>query len=74
MKVKILYFAVLRERRGVSDEMLDLPEGGDVAMALAMIAKQHPHVAPSLPRVQVAVNQVIVAAPTAGGLPRPRAT
>jgi len=62
MNVKILYFAVLRERRGVSEETLELPEGGDVAMALAMIAKQHPPVAPLLPRAQVAVNQRIVAA------------
>jgi len=65
MKVKILYFAVLRERRGVSHETLDLPDGGDVAMALATIAKQHPHIAPLLPRAQVAVNQTIVAGPTA---------
>ena len=62
MKVKILYFAVLRERRGVSHETLDLPDGGDVAMALATIAKQHPHIAPLLPRAQVAVNQTIVVA------------
>jgi len=64
MNVKILYFAGLRERRGVSEETLALPDGGDVAMALAMIAKQHPHVAPLLPRIQVAVNQVMVAGPT----------
>jgi len=64
MNVKILYFAGLRERRGVSEETLSLPDGGDVAMALATIAKQHPHVAPLLPRVQVAVNQVMVAALT----------
>src|SRR3569623_1630136 len=62
MYVKILYFAGLRERRGVSAEPLDLPAGADVAMALAMIAKQNPGVAPLLPRAQVAVNQRIVAA------------
>jgi len=62
MNVKILYFAMLRERRGASQEMVELPDGGDVAMALAVIAKQHPQVAPLLPRAQVAVNQVVVAA------------
>ena len=62
MNVKILYFALLRERRGASQETLELPDGGDVAMALAVIAKQHPQVAPLLPRAQVAVNQVVVAA------------
>ena len=64
MRVKILYFAQLRERRGAPTETLDLPAGGDVAMAMAMIAKQHPQVAPLLPRVQVALNQVMVVATT----------
>ena len=62
MQIKVLYFAVLRERRGAPSETLELPAGGDVAMALAVIAKQHPQVASLLPRVQVAVNQVIVPA------------
>jgi len=64
MRVKVLYFAVLRERRGTSSETLELPAGGDVAMALATIAKSNPLVAPLLPRAQVAVNQVVVAATT----------
>jgi molybdopterin synthase catalytic subunit len=67
MRVKVLYFAVLRERRGTSSEIIDLPAGGDVAMALATIAKQNPQVAPLLPRIQVAVNQVVVVATTALG-------
>jgi molybdopterin synthase catalytic subunit len=62
MKITVLYFAQLRERRGAPMDTLDLPDEGDVAMALATIAKLHPDVAPHLPRVQVAVNQVIVAA------------
>ncbi|HEY4187802.1 MAG TPA: molybdenum cofactor biosynthesis protein MoaE [Polyangia bacterium] len=64
MHVNILYFAVLRERRGAATETLELPVGGDVAMALAIIAKQHPQVAPLLPRAQVAINQIVVAATT----------
>lgn len=64
MRVKVLYFAVLRERRGASAEVIDLPPGGDVAMALATIAKHNPQVAPLLPRAQVAVNQVVVVATT----------
>jgi molybdopterin converting factor subunit 1 len=62
MQIKVLYFAVLRERRGAASETLDLPADGDVAMALAVIAKQHPQIAPLLPRVQVAVNQVMAPA------------
>ena len=64
MRVTVLYFAQLRERRGASSDLLELPADGDVAMALATIAKRHPAVAPHLPRVQVAVNQVVVAATT----------
>jgi len=62
MRIKVLYFAVLRERRGAPSETLELPAGGDVAMALAIIAKQHPQIASLLPRVQVAVNQVMAPA------------
>ncbi|MES1171794.1 MAG: molybdenum cofactor biosynthesis protein MoaE [Bacteroidota bacterium] len=62
MRISVLYFAQLRERRGASTDALDLPAGGDVAMALATIAKRHPELAPHLPRVQVAVNQVVVGA------------
>lgn len=64
MRVTVLYFAQLRERRGVASEILELPGDGDVAMALAIIAKSHPQIAPQLPRAQVAVNQVVVAATT----------
>ncbi len=64
MQVTVLYFAQLRERRGAATDMLELPPDGDVAMALAIIAKRYPLLAPLLPRVQVAVNQVVVAATT----------
>jgi molybdopterin converting factor subunit 1 len=62
MQVTVLYFAMLRERRGVSREILELPAGGDVATALAIIAKHNPDLAPWLPRIQVAVNEVLAPA------------
>jgi MoaE-MoaD fusion protein len=64
MQISVLYFAQLRERRGAATDTMELPLDADVAMALAMIAKKHPDVAPHLPRVQVAVNQVVVVATT----------
>lgn len=68
MRVRVLYFAHLRERRGAESELIDLSSeggrGGDVATVLAVIAKSHPDIAPLLPRVQVAVNQVVVPATT----------
>jgi MoaE-MoaD fusion protein len=62
MWVTVLYFAMLRERRGATQDAIELPEGGDVATALAVIAKRNPQLAPWLPRIQVAVNQVVVPA------------
>jgi MoaE-MoaD fusion protein len=64
MKVEVRYFAVLRDRLGVSREEVEVPTGGDVATVLATIAKKRPAIAPLLPRVQVAVNQVVVVATT----------
>jgi molybdopterin synthase catalytic subunit len=57
-----LYFAVLRERLGLAEEVVEIPGGGTVAAALAAIAARHPIVAPLLPRVQTAVNRTMVAA------------
>jgi molybdopterin synthase catalytic subunit len=62
MQVTVLYFAMLRERRGASQETVELPEGGDVATVLAVIAKRSPELAPWLPRIQVAVNQIMAPA------------
>ena len=67
MRVTVLYFAQLRECRGTGSDVLDLPTGVDVATALATLAKQHPQIAALLPRVQVAVNQVVVVATTVLG-------
>jgi molybdopterin converting factor subunit 1 len=64
MQITVLYFAQLRERRGAATDRMELPADADVAMAMAMMAKQHPDLAPHLPRVQVAVNQVVVGATT----------
>jgi MoaE-MoaD fusion protein len=64
MKVEVRYFAILRDRLGVSREEVEVPAGGDVATVLATIAKRRPEIAALLPRVQVAVNQVVVVATT----------
>ena len=62
MQIRILYFAVLRERLGLAEEVLEIPGGGTVGAALAAIAARHPIIAPLLPRVQTAVNRTMVAA------------
>lgn len=62
MQIRILYFAVLRERLGLAEEVVEVASGGTVAAALAAIAARHPIIAPLLPRVQTAVNRAVVAA------------
>jgi molybdopterin synthase catalytic subunit len=57
MKVHVRYFAVLRERLGREEELLDLPAGSDVAAALATLSKRHEGMSTLLPFLQVAVNQ-----------------
>ena len=59
MKIHVRYFAVIRERLGREDEILDLPPGADVASALDTLAKRYDAVAPLLPFLQVAVNQSV---------------
>jgi molybdopterin synthase catalytic subunit len=59
LTVRVLYFAVLRERLGLERETLELEAGADVAAARASIAARHPDIAPLLPRVATAVNHTM---------------
>jgi len=57
--VKVLYFAVLRERLARDGEILELPPGADVRAARAALAALYPELGPLLPRVATAVNRTI---------------
>lgn len=59
MRVTVRYFAVLRERRGVPVEEVDLPEACTVAAAYAHIGL------PAGLRVAFAVNETVVPQDTA---------
>lgn len=59
-RVTVLYFAVLRERRGADSDILELADESDVAAAMRQIGDAHPPLAPLLARVQAAVNQTVV--------------
>jgi sulfur-carrier protein len=61
MRIRVRYFASLREAVGQEDEALDLPEGADVAAARLTLAARHPAIAPLLPRCIAAVNRAWVA-------------
>lgn len=60
VSIRVLYFAVLRERLKLSEETLPVPAGGTVEAALAAVAARHPAIAALLPRIQVAVNRAVV--------------
>jgi molybdopterin converting factor subunit 1 len=60
MKIHVLYFAVFRERLGMSEEDLELAEPATVGDALAALATKHAPIAQLRGRFRVAVNQDFV--------------
>lgn len=57
MKIRVLYFAVFRERLGRAEEVLDLPAGATAAQAIAELARLHAPIATLKTKFRVAVNQ-----------------
>jgi MoaE-MoaD fusion protein len=86
VQIKVRYFAVLRERLGRDEEVLELPEGATVATAVEALAERYEPVRALRPSLRAAVNQTFAAndhalaagdelallPPVAGGAPRPR--
>lgn len=60
MRIRVLYFAIVRERLGVEQEELELDAGIDIRQARAAIAERHPGVAGLLDRARFAVNEEFV--------------
>src|SRR5689334_2318955 len=58
--VRVLYFAVFRERLGKDEETLALGDGATVAEAIDALAAKYPDVARLRGRFRVAVNQSFV--------------
>jgi molybdopterin synthase catalytic subunit len=59
VKIHVRYFAVVRERLGSEAEIIDLPDGTDVAGALAALAARHDPVAALRKVLRVAVNREV---------------
>ena len=57
MQIRVLFFAVLRDRAGVAQTMLELREGASVADAVQELGEKFPAIASFLARVAFAVNQ-----------------
>jgi molybdopterin synthase catalytic subunit len=57
MRIKVLYFATLRDRAGRREEGLDVPAGLSVGQLKDMLAQRSPALAEALPSALVAVNR-----------------
>lgn len=57
MRIRVLFFAALRERAGVSDLELELSEDATVGDALAALSQRFPHLGVPGPGVRCAVER-----------------
>ena len=64
MRVRLRYFAGLRDAIGQEAETLDLPAGADVAAARRALQARYPALARLLPGCAVAVNRAYATADT----------
>jgi len=60
MKLRVLYFAVFREKLGREDDVLALPAGARVRDAIAALAARHDGIAKLRGKFRVAVNEDFV--------------
>jgi molybdopterin synthase catalytic subunit len=60
MKIQVRYFAVFRERLRLDTEDIAVPDGADVAAAIAALCDRHEVIAKLRGRFQVAVNRAVV--------------
>ena len=58
MRVRVLFFGMLKDRMGKSSDLLVLPEGASIRDLLAHYETEVPRLKESLPALAVAVNQV----------------
>ena len=60
MRVRVLYFGIVRERLGIRQETLELPEGASVGAMLDALAGLRPAFASGVRSVRVARNEEYV--------------
>jgi len=56
MTVRVKFFAILRDKAGVAELPLALPDGASVADAVETLSARLPDLRPYLPRAAAAVN------------------
>jgi molybdopterin synthase catalytic subunit len=57
MRVRVLFFGLLKDRAGKSSDSIDLPDGASMRELLAYYESQVPDLRESLPSLALAVNQ-----------------
>lgn len=57
MRVKILFFATLRDRAGTKSAEIELPDQITIKELKQRVAQEFPGLEPSMPNVLVAVNR-----------------
>jgi molybdopterin converting factor subunit 1 len=57
MHIQVKLFALIRERAGVSELSLDLPDGSTVQGAIERLGEQFPGIGEFLPRCAFAINR-----------------
>jgi MoaE-MoaD fusion protein len=64
MHIRVKFFAIVKERAGVGEVPLDLPDGANVAAAEAALKEKIPAIAVFLGRAAYALNREYVDAAT----------
>lgn len=60
MKIRVRFFAILRERVGAAEIVKELPDGSTVSQLWQLLQQDHPALAVSGIRLLYAVNQTYV--------------
>lgn len=60
MRISVRFFAILRDRAGLPETSMDLPDGATVGDALDRINRQFPDMADQMKRIALAVNRAYV--------------
>jgi len=56
-RIKLLFFATLRDRAGMKSAEMQVPDGTTVRTLMELIGAEYPNLKPSLPTALIAVNR-----------------
>ena len=57
MRVKLLFFATLRDRAGAKSMEIEIPEGTTVQGLKELVAREYPNLKQSMETVLIAINR-----------------